>query len=210
MGLYYLQSRYYDPEVGRFINGDAYAATGQGLLSNNMYVYCLNNPVYFVDPSGHLAWPTWEDVEDWLKDAFDAGVQGTLETFDPLGSRIAKKLHYSRNELNNMPQTEGNAVKAGYVKVAESDDKFHQNNQNSGRNRKYISSDGHSEAVYYSNGKLNDTPEDQGTYNVFSANGNVFERYLGHGIFDVLPYMLWGNSPEDDTTIVDRIIMIFR
>ena len=44
-GLYYLQSRYYDPEVGRFINADALVSTGQGILGNNMFAYCGNNPV---------------------------------------------------------------------------------------------------------------------------------------------------------------------
>ena len=50
--LYYLQSRYYDPQVGRFLNADALVATGQGLVGNNMFVYCLNNPISFVDSSG--------------------------------------------------------------------------------------------------------------------------------------------------------------
>ena len=54
-GLYYLQSRYYDPEIGRFINADAYAATGQGFVGNNMFVYCLNNPVNYSDQLGELA-----------------------------------------------------------------------------------------------------------------------------------------------------------
>ena len=43
--LYYLQSRYYDSELGRFINADALVSTGQGVLGNNMFAYCLNNPV---------------------------------------------------------------------------------------------------------------------------------------------------------------------
>ena len=51
-GLYYLQSRYYDPEIGRFINADALVSTGQGLLGNNMFAYCRNNPVKRVDVSG--------------------------------------------------------------------------------------------------------------------------------------------------------------
>ncbi len=51
-GLYYLQSRYYDPEIGRFLNADAYTSTGQGILGNNMFAYCGNNPVVFGDPSG--------------------------------------------------------------------------------------------------------------------------------------------------------------
>ncbi len=52
-GLYYLQSRYYNPEVGRFINADALVSTGQGLLGNNMFAYCRNNPVCRVDIEGY-------------------------------------------------------------------------------------------------------------------------------------------------------------
>ena len=56
-GLYYLQSRYYDPQVGRFINADAFVSTGQGLLGNNMFAYCMNNPVMGCDPYGNA--PEW-------------------------------------------------------------------------------------------------------------------------------------------------------
>lgn len=51
-GLYYLQTRYYDPEVGRFINADIYVSTGQGVLGNNMYLYCGNNPIVRADDEG--------------------------------------------------------------------------------------------------------------------------------------------------------------
>ena len=51
-GLYYLQSRYYDPEVGRFINSDAYASTGQGILGANMFAYCGSSPNIFTDHGG--------------------------------------------------------------------------------------------------------------------------------------------------------------
>ena len=51
--LYYLNSRYYDPETGRFINADEMTSTGEGILSSNMYLYCQNNPVIFSDPTGH-------------------------------------------------------------------------------------------------------------------------------------------------------------
>jgi len=54
-GFYYLNSRYYDPAVGRFINADSYATTGQGVLGSNMFAYCLNNPVNRVDQSGSLS-----------------------------------------------------------------------------------------------------------------------------------------------------------
>jgi RHS repeat-associated protein len=51
-GLYYLQSRYYDPEVGRFISADVLLSTGQGVLGHNCYAYCLGNPVGMSDQSG--------------------------------------------------------------------------------------------------------------------------------------------------------------
>lgn len=51
-GLYYLQSRYYNPEIGRFINADAFTSTGQDLVGNNMFAYCGNNPVCRIDLNG--------------------------------------------------------------------------------------------------------------------------------------------------------------
>ena len=51
-GLYYLNSRYYDPETGRFINADDYASTGQGILGSNMFMYCNNSPVCAEDLNG--------------------------------------------------------------------------------------------------------------------------------------------------------------
>ena len=54
-GFYFLQSRYYDPTVGRFINADGYVSTGQGISSYNMFAYCLNDPVNMQDASGEIA-----------------------------------------------------------------------------------------------------------------------------------------------------------
>ena len=54
-GLYYLNSRYYDPEVGRFINADKYIVTDpQSVLCANTFAYCENNPVNNSDPSGEF------------------------------------------------------------------------------------------------------------------------------------------------------------
>ena len=51
-GFYYLQSRYYDPEICRFINGDKYSATATGFLGYNMFAYCNNNPIIAADYDG--------------------------------------------------------------------------------------------------------------------------------------------------------------
>jgi|GEM_PF-3033469 len=53
-GFYYLQSRYYDPAIGRFLNADVYISTGQGMIGNNMFTYCNNNPVEKKDSEGSL------------------------------------------------------------------------------------------------------------------------------------------------------------
>ena len=59
-GLYYLLSRYYDPAVRRFVNADSYSSTGQGVLGQNMFAYCLNNPVDMSDYFGD--WPEWVET----------------------------------------------------------------------------------------------------------------------------------------------------
>ena len=54
-GLYYLKSRYYDPQIARFINADDYVSSGQGILGCNMFAYCLNSPVVHADYAGNIA-----------------------------------------------------------------------------------------------------------------------------------------------------------
>ena len=51
-GLYYLQSRYYDPVVGRFLNADEYINPGH-ILGANVFAYCYNNPTLLSDPLGN-------------------------------------------------------------------------------------------------------------------------------------------------------------
>ena len=51
-GFYYLQSRYYDPKVRRFLNADGILGANQDLLSYNLFAYCSNDRVNFCDPTG--------------------------------------------------------------------------------------------------------------------------------------------------------------
>lgn len=53
-GLYYLRARYYDPQTGRFISYDNEEGSISNFLDMNRYVYCRNNPVKYVDPSGNF------------------------------------------------------------------------------------------------------------------------------------------------------------
>ena len=59
-GFYYLQSRFYDPSLCRFISADQYELVGmlsQTLGQINLYAYCNNNPIMYTDETGHI--PEW-------------------------------------------------------------------------------------------------------------------------------------------------------
>ena len=54
-GFYYLQTRYYDPDIGRFISPDSLNYLEPETINGlNLYAYCLNNPVMYADPEGHF------------------------------------------------------------------------------------------------------------------------------------------------------------
>jgi RHS repeat-associated protein len=52
-GLYFYGARYYDPEIGRFINADTIVQSTYDPQSLNRYSYCRNNPINYTDPTGH-------------------------------------------------------------------------------------------------------------------------------------------------------------
>jgi RHS repeat-associated protein len=64
-GLYYLQTRYYDPATGRFLNADRYVSKGLDIKNTNLFSYCGNNPVLRIDASGQF----WEEIWDFALEA---------------------------------------------------------------------------------------------------------------------------------------------
>ena len=83
-GLYYLQSRYYDPEIGRFINADDVGLLGANsdFASYNMFAYCGNNPVGRVDVTGEL----WEIIAAGAVAAIISGISNAVNTAHTGGS----------------------------------------------------------------------------------------------------------------------------
>lgn len=69
--FYYLQARYYDAELGRFLSRDA-------VLSNNLYSYCTNNPVNMMDTNGMIAW--------WIVGAAIGAVVGGIYSYAKTGN----------------------------------------------------------------------------------------------------------------------------
>ena len=85
-GFYYLQSRYYCPKIGRFLNADGYVTTDAvEPLTYNMFAYCGNNPVNNIDPSGTCFYgangqwchDNWEFLDGYVRKPDTGYYQGT-------------------------------------------------------------------------------------------------------------------------------------
>jgi RHS repeat-associated protein len=59
-GLYFYQSRYYDPALGRFIAPDTIVPEPGNPQALNRYAYVTNNPLKYTDPSGHWLETAWD------------------------------------------------------------------------------------------------------------------------------------------------------
>jgi RHS repeat-associated protein len=55
LGLYFMKTRMYDPELGRFMSKDQVSGGGGSALDFNPYLYCNNNPISRIDPNGKIA-----------------------------------------------------------------------------------------------------------------------------------------------------------
>jgi RHS repeat-associated protein len=95
-GLYYLQSRYYNPQWGRFINADEpsmLSLTSRELVGANLFAYCLNNPVMHVDPDGYSS--------SWDRGLQAQAYQASYSTFrSKLQSRLRQG--FTVNEANSV------------------------------------------------------------------------------------------------------------
>ncbi|MDQ6423102.1 S8 family serine peptidase [Paenibacillus sp. LHD-117] len=83
--LYYLNARYYDPKIARFLSEDTYRGNAKDPLSLNLYTYTINNPLKYYDPSGHNYIDRGDkgkevkEVQQKLKDmGFNVAVDGSF------------------------------------------------------------------------------------------------------------------------------------
>ena len=142
-GLYYLQTRYYDPAVGRFINADGFTSTGQGLLGNNMYAYCGNAPVNRKDVSGRYwlddikngfdsigeffstTWDsfstvvcdTWDDVSDWACDTLNQASDWVCDTWTDISSWTKNAWSKTKDFAVNVGSTVWHGITTAVVSV---------------------------------------------------------------------------------------------
>lgn len=115
-----------------------------------------------------------------------------------------KQQNYERNKyMTNVPRTEAQCRKLGWDNGVASD--CHQFTSKDKSNTKWVSPDGRSEVIFDKNGKVVTSSEDYGTFNYSSPNNDP----LGHFMKDVIPWLAWGNSPDDSTSVADRLGAFF-
>ncbi len=93
-GFYYLQTRYYDPEVGRFLNADGYIGANGDIIGYNMYAYCSNRPTVAIDIDGKLI--------GWLIVAVVAVCVVTVAVTDSITTRQRNYNHNINQSVSNV------------------------------------------------------------------------------------------------------------
>ena len=84
-GFYYLNSRYYDPTVKRFLNADSLVGITNDVATYNLYVYCGNNPISRDDSSGHF----WKEVGNFFSGIGDAISSGWNKLTNSISSSVS-------------------------------------------------------------------------------------------------------------------------
>ncbi len=178
-GYDYNYLRDYDSYAGRYLTPDPIGLVG----GVNRYAYAGGNPAMLNDPHGM------------------AICGGLCIGAVVVGGVI---VHYIRNNLNEPVSFQ--TANESWQQLAPEQAIFHTMGAGNEGNIKFISPDGHSEAVFYGDGTLVTDPSVYGTYN-FVGPGNLAQN-IGHGIFDVFPYFLLGNTPGDIFNF-DRFTVLF-
>lgn len=226
-GLYYLQSRYYDPEVGRFISADnMISGTGESVQGYNLFEYCFNNPVNLSDETGN--WPRWitaavaavATVVAVVATVVSAPIVATAAAAVAVVSTvayIAQSHHYDKRTAKNtnLPKSPREAKNSGW-RGPDTTPKgpavdCHQYTAKHGPNKKYVSPDGHREVIYNSQNEIVLDPRDIGTYNFSPSNELWYSKEsLGHLVIDIIPWIIFGNDDNDPGPIVNEIIRLFE
>lgn len=181
-GLHYNYFRDYNPAIGRYLQSDP-IGLGGGV---NTYGYVGGNPLNFADRNGLCIWD---------------GCVAEVTVVVIAGTAI---IHWTRNYWND--DVSYKEAQASWTKMSPEKSIYHTQvnaeNPNAAGNQKYVSPNGHSEAVFSACGNSVTTPTNMATFNYFAPD---FLWGIPHGITDVAPYVFLGNTPSDMFT-KDRFI----
>ena len=116
-GLYYLQSRYYDPAIGRFLNADTVDyLEPESITGINLYAYCENNPVMYVDIIGKR--PT-RNISYNINTRWDFGI-GLLTPSDYQNNNVEAYAFFAKGSVGfGYSKTDGYSFLSLYVGIVD-------------------------------------------------------------------------------------------
>lgn len=188
--LYYLQSRYYVPEWGRFLNADVYVDTGTGLNGTNLFAYCDNDPVNKIDPNGYWGLDVHKELtQAYLQDFNSAQAQRVIDgnwALDQYHSAIVavynnQKFHFDRrNDLLN-PSNEDTRLTQAALHIQSSINvaKLFPNDMN----------------IYYLLGKATHSMQDYSAHGNIGLDNRVAASHATNSDVDN-PYCNWVNNTD--------------
>jgi RHS repeat-associated protein len=108
IGLYYYVARWYDPAIGRFIQADSIVPYPENVLGYDRYAYAANNPIRFIDPTGHWWCEGYQDCVKWVEFALTTLRNGgehsnqALASFVIADSETEIKLNFIDDQASGM------------------------------------------------------------------------------------------------------------
>jgi RHS repeat-associated protein len=169
-GMYYLRARFYDPRDRRFVSEDSYWGQENNPLSLNRYTYCHNDPVNFIDPSGHWIKSDYE----LKKKEQDKIIEATDHWYDAKNNREKKYWHEKATEIREKARrergheyTDDHDVNLDHMKYADATrDKWRKRTRKKVNNRRY---------------KINRAREEMSKEEIFFTNYEKKADYGGAG-----------------------------
>ena len=183
--LYYLNSRYYNPEWGRFVNADFSVFSNNDLVSGNLYAYSSNNPVNFCDDSG-------KSIFSAIGKALKKAVNTVTKAINNIKKNVQKKINSTSKSIK-----ETSSIVTMFAKS------FGANN-----NRKLSSNERKTlEKEFKNSKKINDvitykiatTPHNQNTFfaeGSFSSSSD--DSFLSRAIVGSYDYRIEGTLLQDN------------
>jgi len=115
-GLYYVNARMYDPKTARFLQEDTYTGDPNDPLSLNLYTYCSNNPLIYLDPTGHSleeignffktvagkAGKAIKEAKESINEENFGKIGGFIDKSNSLGEALFRRVKANANSLYNM------------------------------------------------------------------------------------------------------------
>jgi len=111
-GLYYVNARYYDSTTARFLTEDSYTGEKNDPLSLNRYTYCVNNPLKYYDPSGHIAVAVTDQLDE-KSTGGSSSSSGSKSSTSSINSGLLWLIDFSEGIVDEVGNLVGNIIAIG-------------------------------------------------------------------------------------------------